>query len=111
RPLYRDKELGGAGGGQYTWAEDQHGARFRLAGRRPTPGERVLRPAPLTSQTTRTGQTTVFPVDIDGVTYIPGKGGWKTNREGMERLIWANRLLPVGKTLTYVRYLDDFPAF
>jgi adenine-specific DNA-methyltransferase len=29
----------------------------------------------------------------------------------MEKLRWSRRLLPVGQTLTYVRYLEDFPAF
>jgi adenine-specific DNA-methyltransferase len=29
----------------------------------------------------------------------------------MSRVRLANRLLPVGNTLSYVRYLDDFPAF
>ncbi|MFD5832764.1 site-specific DNA-methyltransferase [Streptomyces collinus] len=111
RPLFRTKVLGGAGAGQYTWVEDQDGKRTRLGGRDPMEDERVFRPAPLTSQTTRTGQTTVFPVEVNGKVYTPNKGGWKTNTTGMERLLNAGRLMPVGKTLTYVRYLDDFPAF
>ena len=36
---------------------------------------------------------------------------WKTNEQGMERLRVANRLVATGKTLNYVRFLDDFPAF
>jgi adenine-specific DNA-methyltransferase len=64
----------------------------------------------MTSQTTRVGQTTVFPVEVGGKTYMPSTGGWKTNREGMERLKAAKRLAPSGKTLRYVRYLDDFPG-
>ncbi len=72
---------------------------------------RVFRPAPFTSQTTRVGQTTVFPIDVSGATYRPTKGGWKTNRTGADRLGNARRLLGIGNTLTYVRYLDDFPAF
>ena len=111
RTLYRGKEANGQGGGQYTWIQDAQGERSRLSGRAPVEGERLLRPAPLTSQTTRTGQTTVFPVRLRGATYIPGKGGWKTNAAGMERLRWADRLEPLGRTLTYVRFLDDFPAF
>ncbi len=112
RQIYRSKALDGDGAGQYTWIEDSAGGR-----RRGTPAEladpsnRVFRPAPLTSQTTRTGQTTVFPVEVEGSTYRPNKGGWKTNVDGMTRLVAADRLLPVGRTLTYVRYLDDFPAF
>jgi adenine-specific DNA-methyltransferase len=111
RPLFRTKEAGGQGGGQYTWVERPDGSRVRLGAAAPSAGDRWMRPAPLTSQTTRIGQTTVFPVEVEGSVYVPGKGGWKTNRTGMSRLANARRLLPIGKTLTYVRYLDDFPAF
>src|SRR5262249_21167074 len=34
-----------------------------------------------------------------------------TGEDGMKRLIAANRVAPIGNTLTYVRYLDDFAAF
>lgn len=61
----------------------------------------------MTSQTG--GPTTQFPVTLDGKSYQPGKGGWKTNAEGMERLRKSNRLFPVGNTLRFVRYADDFP--
>ena len=111
RALFRVKEAGGQGGGQYTWVERPDGSRERLLGREASDLDRLMRPDQLTSQTTRVGQTTVFPVDVNGRSYIPSKGGWKTNRSGMERLSWARRLLPIGNTLTYVRYLDDFPAF
>jgi adenine-specific DNA-methyltransferase len=73
--------------------------------------ERLMRADQLTSQTTRVGQTTVFPVEVEGRTFSPAKGGWKTNATGMKQLGNARRLMPVGNTLTYVRYLDDFPAF
>jgi len=114
RQLYLAKGVGGAGGGQYTWVELPDGTRRRgndAELREPGSGARVFRPAPFTSQTTRVGQTTVFPIDVDGATYRPAKGGWKTNRTGAERLADARRLLGIGNTLTYVRYLDDFPAF
>jgi adenine-specific DNA-methyltransferase len=65
----------------------------------------------LTSQTTRSGQTTVFDVVLDGNTYRPATGGWKTNRSGMDRLSAARRLIAVGNTLRYVRYFDDFALF
>ncbi|MFC7659575.1 site-specific DNA-methyltransferase [Pseudonocardia benzenivorans] len=112
RQLFLRKGLGGAGGGQYTWIELPDGSRRRatsaeLSGER----ARVLRPDQFTSQTTRVGQTTVFPIEVDGKTYTPSKGGWKTNRDGAAKLVNARRLLGIGNTLTYVRYLDDFPAF
>jgi adenine-specific DNA-methyltransferase len=41
---------------------------------------------------------------------VPAKGFWKTNREGFERLELARRLAaPTTSSLTYVRFLDDFP--
>ena len=114
RQLYRDKVVGSDGGGAYAWVEAPDGERRRgrAAELHDLPaGWRVLRPDNLTSQTTREAQTTVFNVDVGGNTYRPSKGGWKTNKEGMARLLAADRLLPVGKTLSFVRYFDDFPAF
>ena len=95
------------------WVEDQEGSRRRMSSAesvRPDLMDRALRPFrpnPLTSQTA--GETTLFPVAHEGATYQPGKGGWKTNREGMSKLSMANRLVAVGKTLCFVRYLGDFP--
>ena len=70
-------------------------------------GARPFRPNPLTSQTG--GPTTIFPVELDGKSYRPARGGWKTNQAGMERLRSDQRLIAIGNTLCYIRYLDDFP--
>jgi adenine-specific DNA-methyltransferase len=110
--LYRAKEFGGQGGGQYTWIEESDGARRSLRSGEAIPtGARVFQPTAMTSQTTRVGQTTVFPIEVRGKEYRPAKGGWKTNREGMKRLVDADRLVGLGNTLRYVRFLEDFPAF
>ena len=112
--LYRERIQGGEGAGQYTWIETSDGKRRKAQTDEiysSVPGCRIFRPDQLTSQTTRVGQTTVFSVEVDGLTYSPVKGGWKTNREGMNALATARRLLGVGNTLTYVRFFDDFPAF
>ncbi len=114
RPLYLDKEVGGAGGGMYSFVEEPSASR-----RRANPSEigsgiadgRFLRYSGLTSQTTRVGQTTVFPVELEGKTYLPAKGGWKTNKQGMSRLKAACRLAGTERSLSYVRYFDDFPSF
>ena len=72
-------------------------------------GARRFRPDNLVSQSQRReGQ---FPVEVDGKTYRPSKGYWKTNPQGMERLNLAGRLRPtIAGTIQYVRFLDDFPA-
>lgn len=110
--LYLAKAVGEAGAGQYTWIETTAGVRRRGSLAELTSADaRIFRPAPFTSQTTRTGQTTVFPIEVEAKVYQPSKGGWKTNTAGAKRLLDADRLLGIGNTLTYVRYLDDFPAF
>jgi adenine-specific DNA-methyltransferase len=115
RQLYLDKELGGVGGEQYTWVEESDGTRRRMTtaernGASLPHGARVFRAGDLTSQTG--AATTRFPIEFAGRTFRPvGGRGWATNREGIDRLLAANRLHIVGNTLSYVRYLDDFPAF
>ncbi len=113
RDLYRRKSFSESGTA-YTSIEEPDGSRRRMlpneqAGLVPVNG-RVFRNGPTTSQTTRVGQTTVFPVTIPEGTFTPAKGGWKTNRAGMEKLRQANRLTGSGKTLSYIRYFDDFPV-
>jgi adenine-specific DNA-methyltransferase len=70
-------------------------------------GWRVFRANPLTSQSA--SSTTIFQYEFEGGTYGPGKGGWKTNLRGMEVLDAGARLIGSGKTLGFVRYMDDFP--
>ena len=62
----------------------------------------------LVSQTTRVGQTTVFPVQFEGKSLSPRNGGWKTNASGMAKLLKAARVDATEERLGYVRYLDDF---
>ncbi len=110
RRLFRMREVGGAGAGQYTWVELADGGRRRLTSGEALPeGARQFRADQLTSQSA--ASTTRYPVVIEGANYTPGNGYWKTPAAGMDHLRIAHRLMPVGKTLTYVRYFDDFPAF
>ncbi|MCC6380603.1 MAG: site-specific DNA-methyltransferase [Burkholderiales bacterium] len=112
RQPYQAKDLDGIGGGQYTRLLFPNGEEATaLASTNQRTGGRVFRGDNLTSQTTRTGQTTVFPVEVRGATFVPQKGGWKTNRVGMDRLKSADRLYPQGRTLSYRRFFDDFALF
>lgn len=115
--LYRDKELGGDGAGQYTWIEEPNGKRRKMTeaeadGSEPLPtGARAFCPDNIFS--TRPGRAhELWPVKFEGREYLPaGSSTWKTNQEGMDALKKARRLIALGKTLRYVRYLDDFKAF
>lgn len=57
------------------------------------------------------GASSWFKVSVAGREYDPGsKNRWKTNQEGMGRLLSARRVEATINRLGYVRYLDDFPA-
>jgi adenine-specific DNA-methyltransferase len=110
---YRQLFLGGKSGGvdtAYNKIETASGERRRATQDEIAVGRGIFRLDNLTSQTTRVGQTTVFPVEFDGKTFTPAKGGWKTNRAGMDKLLAAGRIGASGSTLSYVRFLDDFPV-
>ncbi len=111
RPLYRRRVP--SDDGNYRFVELPDGTRRAL-----TPAElatvaslppewRIFRANPLTSQSA--SSTTLFEFELDGSPYRPGKGGWKTNLQGMERLRAAGRLTAMGKTLCFVRFFHDFP--
>jgi adenine-specific DNA-methyltransferase len=51
----------------------------------------------------------IYPYEFQGKTYNPVKGGsWKPNRDGMEALRRAGRLIATGDTLRWVYYREDF---
>jgi adenine-specific DNA-methyltransferase len=57
------------------------------------------------------GAASWFPVALDGREFRPPiQARWKTNEQGMERLVAAGRVEATSSRLGYVRYLDDFPA-
>ncbi len=71
-------------------------------------GADFFRPNPLTSQTPST--TIQYDFEFNGKRYSPGKRGWSTNLIGMTRLDKADRLMGIGNTLTFLRYLRDAPT-
>src|SRR5690606_26319420 len=107
RQLYFEKVAGDAGAGQYTWAETTEGLRLNLGASGIRSGDssyRIFTHDNITSQRPPGS----FPVSLEGNTFVPSNGYWKTGVEGMSRLQLANRLMFMGNTLRYVRYLDDF---
>lgn len=111
RRLFKPQLLGGEGVSGYTQAMDSKGNRRPLtkrekAGLEALPaGERAVHVDNLTSQSPGSR----FPVEVDGTTYNLSKGYWKTDQEGMERLIAARRVAVTSTgTLGYIRCLDDF---
>jgi adenine-specific DNA-methyltransferase len=72
-------------------------------------GVRVYRHDNLKSQSG--GSTTDFDYVFHGMTFKRGKGFWKTNLVGINRLGRSWRLgYPTPNSLAYVRFIDDFPV-
>lgn len=70
-------------------------------------GSRVYRPNPLTSA--RPPQVAdLRSYNVFGKSYNPGNRTFSTNQIGMDRLRKSDRLLPIGISLNFIRYLDDF---
>ncbi len=69
---------------------------------------RRFRPSPTTSQSG--SETTRFPFPYNSTSFTPGPGGWKTNRVGFDRLAKSDRILARDRSVSYVRFLDDFPV-
>jgi len=72
-------------------------------------GASLFRPDNLTSQSSPESAT--FPILFRGKEIKPGKGGWKTNMKGVNRLVSASRLYSTKNwSLQYIRKLEDFNA-
>lgn len=71
-------------------------------------GARIYRRDNLTSQRPA-GGTDLRSFAHQGKDYGPGKGTFKTDKAGLERLADASRLEAYGSTLAYRRFADDFP--
>jgi adenine-specific DNA-methyltransferase len=116
RALYKPKEVGGFGGGEYQQVELPDGTRMTAtAAAAQSLTGRPFRHDNLTSQSMGRekgeGAASWFPVEIDGRQVRPSsQARWKTNEAGMARLIAARRVVARKNSLAYVRYIDDFPV-
>ena len=99
--------------GTFSWIEFEDGtckrlSRAQIKGDELTPKGKRFRAADLTSQTG--GASTRFPIKFLDKTYFPSTTrGWSTNSEGIQKLIEANRIIPLQSVLCFKRYENDFP--
>jgi adenine-specific DNA-methyltransferase len=113
RQLYKDKAFGGEGASAYNRVQMPDGTRRSLTVAEKQDisllpkGAKIYRLDNLTSQRPPGD----FPIELDGKTYRPKKGYWKTGEPGMAALKAKKRLDVTEGGIYYVRYLDDFPVF
>ena len=69
---------------------------------------RIYRHDTITSQSG--GLSTSFLVAFEGKSFRSGRGFWKTSETGLLRLIRAGRVGSNANSLSYIRFVDDFPV-
>ena len=58
---------------------------------------------------TKPGPGSKYEIEVDGKIYNSGRRWWGQPKEDIEKLIKLGRVKPMGNTLRFVKYLDDFP--
>jgi len=94
RSIFRDKRDVAANDSHYS--RDSEGRLFTLSD--------------LTGQLTGT-ESCIYDYEFEGNAYKQSRGRqWKTTKKGLNRLHKAGRIKASGKSLRYIRYLEDFPV-
>jgi len=63
------------------------------------------------SDLTKPGPGSRYEVEFNGKRYTAGTRWWGVPPENMQRLIAAGRIVETGNNISFIRFLDDFPAF
>jgi adenine-specific DNA-methyltransferase len=115
RQLFTEKKLGEKGTTQYVNLRDleqESDKRLKknelLTFSANSSNQKIFAADNLTSQSP--SSTTSYRFLYNGKKFKPGKGYWKTTETGLNRLSYANRLKPIGNSLMYRRFFDDFPV-
>ena len=113
---YAEKRPGGIGGSGYNRVLCQNGEAIALNENDLRDGDQIYCLDNLTSQSVGRqkgeGAACWFPVNIAGREYLPTMSSrWKTNEQGMARLVMAERVEASGNRAGYVRFLTDFPVY
>ena len=111
RTLFQLKNPGSEGATQYSYAESEGGLRRTLADWERTSASlgdlNVFSHDNITSQRPAQGDD-VREWVYEGKAFRANKGTFKTDATGLRRLGHAKRMIFIGNTLRYVRYLADF---
>ncbi|HLH08254.1 MAG TPA: site-specific DNA-methyltransferase [Terriglobales bacterium] len=111
RQLYLPDRTGSWSESQDLWIEESTGERRRLSNEEKSRfidlGAKVFRHR--TVEPKSGGESTSFELKIEGRPYRPKEGkGWSSNATGMARLLKANRLMVLGKSVRYPIFYGDF---
>ncbi|MGK9338019.1 site-specific DNA-methyltransferase [Sinorhizobium meliloti] len=112
RSLFQTKVAGAEGASQYSLGENAQGERRSLKDwyKSGFTDVRIFAHDNITSQRPAQGED-VREFSYEGKNFKTGKGTFKTDLTGLRRLAAAKRMIFMGNTLRYVRFLNDFSVF
>ena len=110
--LFEEKPIGEDTG--YTWMEFPNGERRKMTSderKNPRLIPQDGRPC-FTSALSSSGYTPscMYDFQFENRLFECGNKSWRTNQEGMQRLVYANRIMASGALPTFVQFHDDFPS-
>ncbi len=94
----------------YNWIELQDGSRRKLteeekSGEQSLPKGKLFKPIDLF----KSGPGSKFDIEVEGKVYNSGNKWWGQTKEDIQKLVDLKRVIPYGNSLTFIRYLEDFP--
>jgi len=57
----------------------------------------------------KSGPGSKYEIEVEGKIYDSGKKWWGQKKEDIQKLVNLRRVVPYGNSLTFIRYLEDFP--
>ncbi len=113
RQLFKEKSNSRSGLSNYSYVELQNGQRRLLTSEEKNNADLIPNDSKLFGihalVSASGGENSRFPIQFEGKTFKINSGGWKTNQEGIAKLMKLKRLAATERRIGYVRYLDDFP--
>ena len=116
RQLFHAKTLGEKGTTQYVWFEPPSRAEYRRLTKTELDNPSTIpsngKVFACDNSTSMGAASSPQPYEFDGQIFRPSPNAhWKpTYPQGMKQLEFAQRFVPIGNSLMYKRYLNDFPV-
>lgn len=112
RQLYEPKPIGRDTG--YTWVELPSGERRKMTSEEKSDPSLLPKDSKVffTSTLSSSGYTStcMYDFEMNGRVFKCGRKSWRTNKDGMERLIELKRIIAPGNLPCYILYHKDFPV-
>ncbi len=111
RQIYMEKVSGEEGASQYDWIRKADGKVNKITDDITIEeDDKIFHTGDASAMFTT--PHLALPIELNGqMVKAPNNRQWQTTQDGMKRLTLADRLMLIGNSLRYKRYIDDFPIY